>query len=167
MSEDGMVATPAGAPPASPDPKLPATVAEADATELRERARELMAQLESQPQDRQLARSVGSLGGEAQQRAGHEIDLLKTKVGTLLNDLDGPGSQIPKGLMQLRKTMDTVNPHVVASQPRGLISKLLRRTPLIGNVLADIAVKYESVQTQIDQIIDGLLRTTGDAVHHG
>ena len=50
MSEDGMVATPAGAPPASPDPKLPATVAEADATELRERARELMAQLFERPQ---------------------------------------------------------------------------------------------------------------------
>jgi uncharacterized protein YaaN involved in tellurite resistance len=156
MSEDSMVATPASAPPASPEPKLPATVPEADANELRERARGLISQLESKPQDRELTRSLGSFGGEAQQRAGHEIDLLKTKVGTLLNDLDGPGSKIPQGLMQLRKTMDTVNPHVVASQPRGLISKLLRRTPLIGDVLADIAVKYESVQTQIDQIVDGL-----------
>ncbi len=156
MSEDGTLATPAAAPAASPQPKLPATVPDAEENELRERARQLMAQLDSQPQDRQLARSLGALGSEAQQQAGHEIDLLKTKVGTLLNDLDGPGSQIPKGLMALRKTMDKVNPHVLASQPRGLFSKLLRRTPLIGDVLADIAVKYESVQTQIDQIVDGL-----------
>jgi len=155
MSEETPV-VPAGAPPASPEPKLPATVAEADANELRERARSLIEQLESSPQDRQLSRSLGSLGGDAQQKAGHEIDLLKTKVGTLLNDIDGPGSQIPQGLMQLRKTMDDVNPHVLASKPKGLISKLLRRLPVIGDVLADIAVKYESVQTQIDQIVDGL-----------
>ena len=127
-----------------------------EANELQERARQLIAQLESAPQDRQLARSVGSIGSDAQQKAGHEIDLLKTKVGTLLNDLDGPGAKMPKGLMHLRKTMDTVNPPVLASQPRGLISKLLRRTPVIGDVLADIAVKYGSVQTQIDQIVDGL-----------
>jgi uncharacterized protein YaaN involved in tellurite resistance len=156
MSEDGTSVVPADAPPASPEPKLPATVAEADANELRERARGLIAQLESSPGDRQLARSLGSLGSDAQQKAGHEIDLLKTKVGTLLNDLDGPGSQIPQGLMKLRKTMDDVNPHLLASKPKGLFSKLLRRMPVIGDVLADIAVKYESVQTQIDQIVDGL-----------
>ena len=155
MSED-LVATPAGAPPAAPEPKLPATVDEQDANELRDKARELIAQLDAAPQDRQLARSLGSIGSDAQQRAGHEIDLLKTKVGTLLNDLDGPGAKIPQGLMQLRKTMDEVNPHVLGSAPRGLFSKLLRRTPIIGDVLADIAVKYESVQTQIDQIVDGL-----------
>jgi len=155
MSED-LGGPQAGAPPASPEPKLPARVDEQAASELREKARGLVEQIQASPQDRQLARSVGSLGSEAQQKAGHEIDLLKTKVGTLLNDLDGPGSQIPQGLMQLRKTMDGVNPHVLASQPRGLFSKLLRRTPVIGDVLADIAVKYESVQTQIDQIVDGL-----------
>ena len=42
------------------------------------------------------------------------------------------------------------------AKPRGFLSKLLRRAPVIGDVLADIAVKYESVQTQIDTIIDGL-----------
>lgn len=154
MSADEIL--PASEPPAAPQPKLPATVSESDASELRERARALVAQLESAPQDRQLARNVGSIGAEAQQQSGREIDLLKTKVGTLLNDLDGPGAKIPQGLMQLRKTMDTVNPHVLASTPRGWFSKLLRRTPVIGDVLGDIAVKYESVQTQIDHIIDGL-----------
>ena len=154
-ADDNLPAVPAGAPPSAPNPKLPTAVAESE-SELRERARELIAQLESAPQDRQLARSVGSIGNDAQQKAGHEIDLLKTKVGTLLNDLDGPGAKIPQGLMQLRKTMDDVNPHLLASKPQGWISKLLRRTPVIGDVLADIAVKYESVQTQIDHIIDGL-----------
>ncbi len=156
MSEDSAVPVPAGAPPASPEPRVPASVAAADRSELQERARGLLVRLQDSPEDRQLARSLGALGADAQQRAGHEIDLLKTKVGTLLNDLDGPGSQIPQGLMQLRKTMDDVNPHVLASRPRGLLSRLLRRAPVIGDVLADIAVKYESVQTQIDSIVDGL-----------
>ena len=84
------------------------------------------------------------------------MDLLQTKVGTLLNDLDGPGSKIPQGLVKLRKTMDEINPHVLGSRPQGFLSKLLRRAPVIGDVLADIAVRYESVQTQIDQIVDGL-----------
>jgi uncharacterized protein YaaN involved in tellurite resistance len=157
MSEEGStVPVPVGAPPASPEPKLPTAVAESDANELRERARGLLSKLESSPQDRQLARSLGALGDDAQQRAGHEIDLLKTKVGTLLTDLDGPGAQIPQGLMQLRKTMDGINPHVLSGPAKGFLSRLLRRTPVIGDVLADIAVKYETVQTQIDSIIDGL-----------
>ena len=157
MSEDtSAVPATTGPAPAAPSPVVPANLPDAEAEELRERARGLVAQLDAAPEDRRLARSLGALGSDAQQRAGREIDLLKAKVGTLLNDLDGPGAKIPQGLLQLRKTMDTVNPHVLASKPRGLISKLLRKAPVIGDVLADIAVRYESVQTQIDAIVGGL-----------
>jgi uncharacterized protein YaaN involved in tellurite resistance len=150
------VASPVGPAPESPTPKVPALLEAEDAAEVQRKAQELIDQLQTSPQDRQLARGLGSIGEEAQQAAGREIDLLQTKVGTLLNDLDGPGAKIPQGLMALRKTIDQINPHTLASNPRGFISKLLRRTPVIGDVLADIAVKYESVQTQIDQIVDGL-----------
>ncbi len=145
------------APPAeTPTPKVPALLEADAAEEVQRKAQELVDQLNAAPQDRELARSVGSIGEDAQQAAGREIDLLQTKVGTLLNDLDGPGAKIPQGLMELRKTIDKVNPHALSSRPQGFLSKLLRRTPVIGDVLADITVKYESVQTQIDQIVDGL-----------
>jgi len=155
MADDGSAPTATGAVPSAPAPTVPKTLEAERASEIRERARELVTQVTTS-EDRAVARSVSSLGSEAQQKAGHQIDLLKTKVGTLLKDLDGPGARIPEGLMELRKTMDRVNPHLLSTQPKGLISKLLRRTPVIGDVLAGIAVRYESVQTQIDSIVDGL-----------
>ena len=156
MSEDTPVASPAGPPPETPTPKVPALLEADAAAEVQRKAQELVDQLNAAPQDRSLARGLGSIGEDAQQAAGREIDLLQTKVGTLLNDLDWPGAKIPQGLMDLRKTIDKINPHSLSGSPKGFISKLLRRAPVIGDVLADIAVKYESVQTQIDQIVDGL-----------
>ncbi len=152
----GNVVTTPAEPSGAPVPTAPKSLAEEGRLELETRAGELALQVTSAPQDRQIARSFASLGQEAQQRAGHEMGLLKTKVGTLLKDVDGEGSRIPRGLLELRKTMDKINPHVLGQTPKGLISRLLRRTPVIGDVLADIAVRYESVQTQIDSIIGSL-----------
>ncbi len=140
----------------APVPTAPKTLAEEGRLELETRESELALQVTSSPHDRQAARSFGNLGQEAQQRAGHEMELLKTKVGTLLKDVDGEGARIPQGLLELRKTMDKINPHVLGQKPKGLISRLLRRTPVIGDMLADIAVRYESIQTQIDSIINSL-----------
>src|SRR5690606_9473050 len=101
-----------------------------------------------------LARRLSALGVKDQQKASKEIGLLKTRVGTLLKDLDGDGGEIPKNLIELRNTMDEINPSVLG-QASG-ISKLLGRTPGNGKILKRIAVKYESVQTQIDHIMNGL-----------
>lgn len=137
-------------------PNAPGKLGDGERDELLGQARELASQVTADPGDRTLSRRLGSLGSEAQQKAGTQIELLKTKVGTLMKDLDGPGSKIPEGLVELRKTMDTINPHSLLDRPKGFISRLLRRTPVIGDVLADIAVRYESVQTQIDAIVNGL-----------
>lgn len=137
-------------------PTPPSALSEADRSQALEEARTLTEQMLAEPGDRQMARRLANLGGEAQQRAGAQFELLKTRVGTLMKDLDGPGAKIPEGLVSLRKTMDGINPHVAMAQPRGFFSKLLRRTPVIGDVLANIAIKYESVQTQIDLIIGSL-----------
>jgi uncharacterized protein YaaN involved in tellurite resistance len=154
-SEDkGAVSAPS--PPAELVPTAPAKLAQEAQLEIQDQARELAGQMLADPQDRQLARRLGSLGSEAQQQAGAEMELLKTRVGTLMKDLDGPGAKIPEGLVSLRKTMDDINPHAALAKQRGFLSKLLRRAPVIGDVLADIAVKYESVQTQIDAIVGGL-----------
>jgi uncharacterized protein YaaN involved in tellurite resistance len=137
-------------------PTAPGKLGEAGEHEVQAQARELAAQMLSDPADRQLSRRLASIGSEAQQRSGSEMELLKTRVGTLMNDLDGPGAKIPEGLVSLRKTMDELNPHVALAKPRGFFSKLLRKAPVIGDVLANIAVKYESVQVQIDAIVGSL-----------
>jgi uncharacterized protein YaaN involved in tellurite resistance len=150
---------------ASPDaaaaPEVPALVAtrprgvsDESAAEIEARAAELAAQVSANPEDRQLSRRLSAIGVKDQQKASKEISLLKTRVGSMLNNLEGEGGEIPKNLIALRHTMDEINPQVLG-QPSG-ISKWLGRTPVVGKVLKRIAVKYESVQTQIDHIMNGL-----------
>ena len=135
-------------------PTPPKGLDEASDAQLQERAVQLAAAVTTEPGDRKLGRQVGALGVKEQQRASKEITLLKTRVGTMLKQLEGEGGEIPKTLIDLRNTMDEINPQVLG-QPKG-IAKLLGRVPGAGKVLKRIAVKYESVQTQIDHIMNGL-----------
>lgn len=122
--------------------------------QLADRADQLAAAVLAEPGDRKLSRQVSAMGVREQQRASKEIGLLKTRVGTMLKQLEGEGGEIPKTLIDLRHTMDEINPQVLG-QPSG-IAKWLGRAPGVGKVLKRIAVKYESVQTQIDAIMNGL-----------
>lgn len=124
------------------------------AGDLASKAEGLAASILAQPGDHKAGRQVSAMGVREQQRASKEIGLLKTRVGTMLKQLEGGGGEIPKTLVQLRNTMDEINPQVL-SQPTGL-AKWLGRAPGIGKVLKRVAVKYESVQTQIDHIMAGL-----------
>ncbi len=135
-------------------PLAPKGLDSAAESALVERAAELAGKVKAGPGDRQLSRQLGALGAREQQSAAQEINLLKTRVGSLLSEVEGEGGEIPKALIDLRHRMDEINPHVL-SQP-GKLGRLLGRTPVIGNVLKKIAVKYESVQTQIDAIMAGL-----------
>lgn len=135
-------------------PTAPKGLDPATESALAERADDLAGKVKAEPGDRQLSRQLGALGAREQQSAAQEINLLKTRVGTLLNEVEGEGGEIPKALVDLRHQMDEINPHVL-SQP-GMVGRLLGRTPVIGKVLKKIAVKYESVQTQIDAIMAGL-----------
>jgi len=158
MTDDANAIAPAVATPAAPmEPQAPKRLEAEERGQIEARARNLVAQATAAPEDRQFAREIGALGGDAQRKASHEIDLLKTKVGSLLKDIDGPGAKIPEGLVKLRGTMDEINPHSMMAKPRGFFSRLLRKAPVIGDALADIAVRYESVQTQIDAIVNGLM----------
>ena len=144
----------AAAPPKALVPTLPRGVSDELAAEIERRADELARQAAAAPDDRQLARRLSAIGVKDQQSASKQISLLKTRVGSMLNNLEGAGGEIPKNLIELRRTMDEINPQVLG-QASG-ISKLLGRTPGIGKILQRIAVKYESVQTQIDHIMNGL-----------
>lgn len=122
--------------------------------QLAQRADQLAVAVLASPADRKLGRQVSAMGVREQQKASKEIGLLKTRVGTMLSQIDGEGAEIPRTLVQLRHTMDEINPQVLG-QPSGL-AKLLGRAPGVGKILKRVAVKYESVQTQIDQIMAGL-----------
>lgn len=142
------------APPAALEPTRPKGLDEGAEQQLSETADQLAAAVLADPGDRKLGRQVGAMGVREQQRASKEIGLLKTRVGTMLQQLEGEGGEIPKTLVELRHTMDEINPQVLG-QPSG-ISKWIGKAPGVGKVLKRIAVKYESVQTQIDHIMNGL-----------
>lgn len=123
---------------------------------IRKQVEALIQRTKTSLEDRQFARQLEGLGSNAQHDASAKMGLLKTKVGSLLKDVEG-GGKIPQGLVALRKTMDEINPHVLAEKKSaGFVSKLLRKTPVIGDILAEIAMKYETVQTQIDIIVASL-----------
>lgn len=142
------------APPAALEPTRPKGLDEGAEQQLSETADQLAAAVLADPGDRKLGRQVGAMGVREQQRASKEIGLLKTRVGTMLQQLEGEGGEIPKTLVELRHTMDEINPQVLG-QPSG-ISKWIGKAPGVGKVLKRIAIKYESVQTQIDHIMNGL-----------
>jgi uncharacterized protein YaaN involved in tellurite resistance len=57
--------------------------------------------------------------------------------------------------------MDRINPYPAIEQIKqartaGWFSRVFRLVPTVGRILADIAQRYESVQTQIDAIIESL-----------
>ena len=125
-----------------------------DEKRLQETALQLAGEVHQDAGNRQVARRLSALGVREQQKASKEIGLLKTRVGTMLGQLEGEGAEIPRTLIELRHTMDEINPNVL-SQPTG-IAKWVGKVPGVGTVLKRIAVKYESVQTQIDHIMNGL-----------
>ena len=143
-----------GAPSAALVATRPKGLDEQSGRQLATKADELAEAVLSEPGNRKLGRQVSAMGVREQQRASKEIGLLKTRVGTMLKQLEGEGGEIPKTLIELRHTMDEINPQVL-SQPSG-IAKWLGKAPGVGKVLKRIAVKYESVQTQIDHIMNGL-----------
>jgi len=135
-------------------PQAPATLPPEAVSDIQSKAITLSNEFETKSQDREFMNGLMNLGSEAQQNASRKLELLKGKVGTLLNDLDGEGAKIPKDLVDLRMMLDKINPHKI--EKKGFFSKLLGKVPGVGDRLKEIAVRYESVQTQIDIIVNNI-----------
>ena len=150
-------------PPVALTPVKPKGLESEDEKRLQETALQLAGEVHQDAGNRQVARRLSALGVREQQKASKEIGLLKTRVGTMLGQLEGEGAEIPRTLIELRHTMDEINPNVL-SQPTG-IAKWVGKVPGVGTVLKRIAVKYESVQTQIDHIMNGLRHGKDKLLH--
>lgn len=135
-------------------PQVPATLPPEAVSDIQSKALTISNEFETKSQDREFMNGLMNLGSEAQQNASRKLELLKGKVGTLLNDLDGEGAKIPKDLVDLRMMLDKINPHKI--EKKGFFSKLLGKVPGVGDRLKEIAVRYESVQTQIDIIVNNI-----------
>lgn len=146
--------------PVSPTPPAKASPESIEAA--RKQALELAGTVRTEVQDITLNRRLSTFGADVEEEAGRNLDLLDGRLGGLMKQLDGENAPIAGRLVDLRRVMDELNPQVQlenAKNPTGvlrMVPKFLRKVPGIGDILADMAVKYESVQSQIDGITDGL-----------
>ncbi|MCK5019758.1 MAG: toxic anion resistance protein [Candidatus Peribacteraceae bacterium] len=135
-------------------PVAPKGVTNEETDALKMKAADILANIKNS-EDRSIVRDLGKMGTDAQEAAGTQVSLLKTRVGSLLNDLDGDSAAIPANLTKLTMVFDDINPHKLM-EPRKAFFGIMKKVPVIGDVLAEIGKKYQTVQTQIDDVIGGL-----------
>lgn len=143
-------------------PAPPAEATEEELARALEKASALAGDILARPDDRDAVRSVAMAGEKIQARANSEFSLLRTSLGQVIDRMnrDEQGG-VAADLRSLREIMDRINPYPVIEQIKqartaGWLSRTLRRLPTVGRLLADIAQRYESVQTQIEAIIQAL-----------
>ncbi|HEX7049797.1 MAG TPA: toxic anion resistance protein [Longimicrobiales bacterium] len=151
--------------PAPIEPQPPKGADAAQVEEARGKALAIVQQITADPGDLETRRKVTMFGAEAEERASQTIELLDTKLGTLMKGIEGGNDPIGKGLLDLRRITDELNPHPRLKEREeilsrkglaGFVTRTLRKVPTVGDILADIAAKQQSLQTQVDAIIDGL-----------
>lgn len=141
----------------------PQGVSEGEARATEQNAEALVQAVLQSPEERAALRGVSNVGHSAQNKAGEEFKLLRTSLGKVMERMKktGQSTSIPSDLAQLRKVMDEINPYPAIEQMKkartaGFFSRMFRSVPGVGAVLADIARRYESVQTQVDVVIQSL-----------
>ncbi|KYG25527.1 Tellurite resistance protein [Alkalihalobacillus trypoxylicola] len=98
----------------------------------------------------QLLEKLQSLGEDEQKQAGESLEALKRPVKDMMND---QSNQLPNQLFQLKEMVSQLEPDYLRDgQLKKFINKLLRRSPI-----EQYTKKYQTVESQVEQIIEGLL----------
>lgn len=119
-------------------------------TAMKERAGELV-QVTRDKSGPALTRVVDGLGGSAQKKMGEANDLMSKNVGSLLKGLDGK-SPTGEKLLELRSTMDELNPHSLHNawwfswMPKAIKRKAVKK----------FIRRYEPMQSHVGAILNGL-----------
>jgi len=128
-----------------------------------EDAKGLLSMILEDPDDRGSTRRIIHVGESTQSQANKDFKLLRTSLGTVMERMreTGQTTSLPADLNKLRRVMDEINPYPAIEQMKkartaGFFSRLFGRVPGVGKVLSDIARRYESVQTQVDAVIQSL-----------
>ncbi|MCK0472055.1 toxic anion resistance protein [Halalkalibacter sp. APA_J-10(15)] len=103
--------------------------------------------------DEELAKvlsTLDQLGETEQKEAGESLEALKRPVKEMMNDQN---NTLPTKLHELKETVSQLEPtHLKDSKAKKWMSKLLRRNPI-----EQYAKKYQTVEAQVEQIVEGLL----------
>ena len=140
------------------EPAVPKSMSNDEVQRVRSQAIELVNQLEDATGSKELAMLDGitNVGLQAQRNAAGQLELLKTRVGTFLNQ-GGTSAEIADGLRDLRVNLSQINPHEM-TQP-GIKHRLFGVLPFfkgphnpVLTTLNRIALRYEPVSRQITHI---------------
>ncbi|WYP28325.1 toxic anion resistance protein [Alkalihalobacillus sp. FSL W8-0930] len=97
-----------------------------------------------------LLQSLQSLGEDEQREAGESLEALKRPVREMMGD---NSNALPNQLHELREMVSMLEPdHLKDGQVKKWMNKVLRRNPV-----EQYAKKYQTVESQVDHIIEGLL----------
>lgn len=141
--------------------------------ELEKRSKDLVNQLQeaSGSKELELIDSITSVGIQAQRTAGSDLDLLRTRIGDMLTQ-GGAGEKISKELIELRLTLNEINPHELTK--KSFIWRMLSHLPFFKLIdpglktLEKIAIRYEPVCKQVGvietKLRDGRMILTKDNI---
>ncbi len=141
------------------DMQPPAGIPPAVIEESKKKADEIAGRILNAPGERSFVRDAATLGEDIQAQSNRNFTLMRTSLGKVMDQMaKGEKNNIPDDLMKLRNIMDEINPYsaieqLKKNQTAGWFSRLFGHIPTIGKILKQIAMKYESVQTQVDSII--------------
>ncbi|WP_062046884.1 toxic anion resistance protein [Bacillus sp. JCM 19034] len=94
--------------------------------------------------------TLDQLGETEQKEAGESLEALKRPVKEMMRDQH---NTLPTKLHELKETVSQLEPtHLKDSKTKKLMNKLLRRNPI-----EQYAKKYQTVEAQVEQIVEGLL----------
>ena len=143
-------------------PKLPAE----EIVKANEVAQQLAATLLEDPDNRSVLREMTSLGQGSQDRCNGEFHLMRKSLGSTMKKMkSGEKNELPGNMLAMRGAMDQMNPYPALEQlkqvkdlkgMKGWMARTFKKVPKVGAILYDIAVKYESLQNQVDAIVGGL-----------
>ena len=97
---------------------------------------------------------LASFGADTQRTASAQVALLRTRIGTFLDE-GGSSGEVADSLRALRLTLDAINPAELSSEP--LWERVLHVLPGSKNnrmvrALRRVALRYESVAAQVSII---------------
>ncbi|MFB4163354.1 toxic anion resistance protein [Alteribacillus sp. JSM 102045] len=123
---------------------------EYETSDARQKAENFLEQFKEADSSKDLVTALGGLGEAEQQKAGDSLDALKRPVREMMNQKD---NELPEKLHELKGMVGELEPdYLKEGKWQKTLNKILRRNPM-----EQYAKKYETVEAQVENIIEGLL----------
>lgn len=119
--------------------------------EANEKAAKIISEFQDEKNIDKILESLGSLGEDAQKQAGESLEALKRPVKEMMTQND---NKLPTQLHELRDIVSELEPNYLKESGfQKMMNKMFGRNPI-----QQYAKKYQTVEAQVEQIIEALLK---------